>query len=112
MQILIWRYVTAASWSAPSASRCYIPGRVWTAKIKFKLLFHWGAPPPRPPVIVGLEASVIDWEGHLPQQQKVKTFDLQQKQKILEMFHLIQGCRRLYQNKHLLEMFILIQPKP
>ena len=47
-----------------------MPGRVWTAKIKFKLLFHWGAPPPRPPVIVGLEASVIDWEGHLPEHTK------------------------------------------
>ena len=54
----------AQAWGLP------IAGRVWTAKIKFKLLFHWGAPPPRPPVIVGLEASVIDWEGHLPQQNK------------------------------------------
>ena len=51
-----------------------IPGRVWTAKIKFKLLFHWGAPPPQTPVIVGLEASVIDWEGHLPQQKQKCNF--------------------------------------
>ena len=30
------------------------PGIVWAADNKFKLYFHWVAPPPRPPKIVGL----------------------------------------------------------